>query len=1002
MQESFHVTGMTCAACQANVTKAVAKLDGVVNVDVSLLGNSMKVEYDEKKVSAQEICAAVDHIGYGASQKEVSSNGSKKNTLKEEWDARQARVEKESTEAKRRLIISVVLMVPLMYVAMAEMFEWPLPEVLSGMENMLVNTLVQLVMATIIMVIQKHFYVDGFKGLIRKAPNMDSLVALGSTASFIYALAMTFIMAYSMGHSDMMTAHHAAHLLYYDSAAMIVTLVSIGKYLESRSKAKTGDALGKLMDLTPKSAIILRDGKEVQVASDEIVVGDIVVIRPGQRIPVDGVVISGTGYVDQSAITGESIPIEKQEGDSVISATMNENGTFQFEAKKVGDDTTLSQIIRLVDEAGTSKAPMARYADKVAGVFVPVVIGISLVTFIGWMIFTQNFQTALNNAISVLVISCPCALGLATPMAIMVGTEKAARYGILLKDAESLENLHRIDTIVLDKTGTITSGTPSVQDVVNYSSLPDSEFLGLAASIEKGSQHPLAEAIVKEAENKNISLSELSDFENKSGRGIQATVNDVVYWGGNKKLMKEEGISISDKVQNDMDDLASQGKTPMLFAKEGEILGIIAVADTIRDTSKQAIAAFQQKNIHVVMLTGDNARTAQAIANEIHVDEVISDVLPADKEANIRRLQEQGRFVAMVGDGINDAPALVRADIGIAIGQGTDIAMDSSNVVLMKNSLLDVNTAIELSQAVVKNVHQNLFWAFFYNVIGIPLAMGLLTPFTGWTMSPMYGSAAMSLSSIFVCTNAWRLRFFQPKEVKVSESHHEVKMTSNINESNDIVHKTMKVDGMMCNHCVAGVHHALVRVQGVQSADVDLESGTAKLIMSSDTSETELKQAIIDAGYTPVSIVDDNQVVTKVVKIEGMMCEHCQNRVQEALMKVNGVNQVSVDLEKNQATIQMNPSVKEDDLNMAIVNAGYTPLSIGEVKNMKKVIKVDGMMCEHCKAHVTQALEEIPGVAHVSVSLEDKSASVEVDESVSDDTLMQAIKEAGYTPSTIE
>ncbi len=919
MQKTFDVTGMTCAACQANVTKAVQKLDGVSNVDVSLLGNSMKLDMDPDKVSETQICEAVQKIGYGASTK--GGNTNEKNGLKAEWDARQARVEKESKAAKKRLILSVVLMIPLMYVAMGAMLHLPMPSILEGPENHMINALVQIVLAAVIMIIQKHFYVDGFKGLVHRAPNMDSLVALGSTAAFVYAFAMTFIMAYGYGHDQADLVMRGAHALYFDSAAMIVTLVSIGKFLESRSKAKTGDALGKLMDLTPKNAIIFVDGQEVSVASEDIKVGDIVVMKPGSRVPVDGTIVSGTGYLDQSAITGESIPIEKQEGDSVISATMNENGTFQFRAEKVGDDTTLAQIIRLVDEAGTSKAPIARIADKVAGVFVPAVIGIALLTFVGWMVFTQDFQTALNNSISVLVISCPCALGLATPMAIMVGTEKAANFGILLKNAQSLENLHKIDTVLLDKTGTITSGTPTVQDVYNYSTLTDDQFVELAASLEQGSQHPLALAIIDYAKEQGATLSETSDFSNYSGYGIQAKL-DRVYYAGNMKWMKKNHISVSSQVQVDMNTLAQQGKTPMLFADEEKILGIVAVADTIRETSTQAINALQQKNIHVVMLTGDNAQTAQAIAKEVGVDEVISDVLPADKEAHVRRYQDQGRFVAMVGDGINDAPALVRADIGLAIGQGTDIAMDSADVVLMKNSLLDVNTAIELSFAVIRNVHQNLFWAFFYNVIGIPLAMGIVA---GFTMSPMYGAAAMSLSSVFVCTNAWRLRFFEPKPIVMQEKH----------------------------------------------------------VPVLPTIETEATQEVV-------------------LGVEGMMCEHCEKRVHDAIEKVDGVVRVDVHLDENNVTIEMRDGVAMSDIKQAVIDAGYTPVEIEEENKMKKEMIVDGMMCQHCQAHVTKALADLEGVSDVVVDLEAKKATFTVADGVSDQVLMDAVKEAGYTPVSVQ
>ncbi len=917
MIENFNVTGMSCAACQANVTKAVQKLAGVSSVDVSLLGNSMKVDYEANQVSSKEIISAVEKIGYGASSKVEKKE---ENSLRKEWNQRQEKIEKEQKEAKFRLILSLVLMIPLMYIAMAEMMNWPLPSILSGMQNMMVNTLLQFILASIILVIQKHYFIDGWKGLIHRAPNMDSLVAIGSSASYVYAIAMTFLMAQTMGVGNMEKAHMAAHSLYFDSAAMIVTLVSIGKYLESKSKAKTGDALGKLMDLTPKNAIVLRDGKEVSISSEEVQKGDLVLVKPGQRIPVDGKVVSGIGYVDQSALTGESIPIEKQVGDSVLSASMNKNGSFQFIAEKVGDDTTLAQIVRLVDEAGTSKAEIARIADRVAGIFVPLVMGIALLTFVAWLLLHASFQTALNNAISVLVISCPCALGLATPMAIMVGTEKAAKYGILLKNAQSLENLHKIDTIVLDKTGTITSGKPSVQDVLSYA-MDQGEFIELAANLERASQHPLAQAIVEKATKEGKALD---SFEDLPGRGICAKLDSKIYYAGNRRLMEEKGIEISSQVQKDSERLAQQGKTPMFFACTDKIIGIIAVADTIRDTSKKAIQAFKNKGIYVVMLTGDNHRTAKAMASDLAIDEVISEVLPTDKEQEIRRLQSQGRFVAMVGDGINDAPALVRADIGIAIGQGTDIAMDSAELVLMKNNLMDVNTAIELSAAVLRNIKQNLFWAFFYNVIGIPLAMGILEPFTGWSMSPMYGAAAMSLSSVFVCSNAWRLSFFHPKEVK--EKVHTKEPV--VIEQRPVIKASVKIDGMMCNHCTATVDHAIRKVAGIKDVKVELESAKAFICMDEKTSKIAIKQAIIDAGYIPSEIEREEEEMNlfgkktkEEIKVPDMMCKHCVAHVTEALEKTEGISNVKVDLESKTASFTGDRKKAFE----AIKEAGYQP-----------------------------------------------------------------------------
>lgn len=838
-EKQFDVGGMTCAACQANVEKCVLKLDGVKKVDVSLLSNSMKVEYDENIVNENTISLAVENIGYSAN---VKGKQGEVSGFKQEWEARQKRVEDEQNKAKLRLIYSLLLLVPLMMIAMGPMIGIP---ILAGEENAMISSMSQLLLATIILFIQNHFFIHGFKALMKKAPNMDSLVAIGSLASYIYGLYSVYRMAYGFGYGNMQVVHHAMHALYFESAAMIVTLVSVGKYLESRSKSKTTDALSKLVDLAPKSATVIRDGKEILVSSSEVLQGDIVVIKPGQKIPVDGKIVSGIGYVDQSTITGESIPVEKHPGDMVISATLNQNGSFKFEALKVGDDTTLAQIIRLVDEAGNSKAPIARLADKVSGVFVPIVIAIAIVTAAVWLILGQSFEFALSNAISVLVISCPCALGLATPVAIMVGTGKAASQGILIKSAQSLETLHSIDTIVLDKTGTITSGRPSIQNIIKYKSMTDDDFLSLAASIEQGSEHPLALAILNQAKQKHLELKKVEDFEAVGGKGVVAKVEGKTYFAGNSSFIKEKGVSFKEK---DVVDLADEGKTPLIFASTSEIIGIIAVADTIRDSSKAAIQEFKQKGLHVVMLTGDNRRTANAVGKGLNIDEVISDVLPADKESVIRRLQDQNRKVMMVGDGINDAPALMRADVGVAIGKGTDIAIDSADIVLMKNSLLDVNTAIDLSVSVIRNIKMNLFWAFFYNFLGIPVAAGVFYPLFGWLLSPMLGSAAMSLSSVCVVTNALRLRFFEPKKIDIKEE------TIIEKEDTKMMKKTMIVDGMMCQNCVRHAKKALESIDGVVSVNVDLDSKTAEIEMKQEIDDKILLDAVKEEGYEPLEI----------------------------------------------------------------------------------------------------------------------------------------------------
>lgn len=874
--EKYNVTGMTCAACQANVTRCVSKLEGVADVNVSLLANQMTVSYDETKIGEDDIVQAVEKIGYGASSLERQTASPSKGGFRSEWQARQDQALNGQKQMKRRLISSIVLLVPLMYIAMGGMMGLPVPWFFVGMENSLVNALAQLLLTIPVLFINRHFFQTGFKALWHRAPNMDSLVAIGSGASLVYGLFAMFRLAYGFGHGDMGLVHEYAHALYFESSAMILTLVTVGKYLEARSKSKTGDALGKLVDLAPKTAVVLRSGVEQTIPAEQVAAGDIVVIRPGEGIPVDGVVTEGHGYVDQAAITGESIPVEKGPGDSVISATINKNGTFQFRASKVGEDTTLSQIIRLVDEASNSKAPIARLADKVSGVFVPVVIAIAIVTAIVWLIAGMGFEFALSNAISVLVISCPCALGLATPVAIMVGTGKAAEMGILIKSAESLENLHNVDTIVLDKTGTITSGHPAVTDILPMDrSLTAEQFLAEAAAAELGSEHPLAQAVVERARQLGLSLPKAEAFEAVAGRGIHARVQGREYLAGNLAFLEENHLPATAEERSAAraaaDQLAREGKTPLLFLRDGRLLGVIAVADTIRETSRAAIRRFSEMGLRVVMLTGDNKVTAEAIRKELGIEQAISDVLPTQKEAHIRALQEEGHKVAMVGDGINDTPALTRADIGIAIGAGTDIAIESADVVLMKDSLDDVAAAIELSRAVVRNIHMNLFWAFFYNVLGIPLAAGVLYPAFQLRLSPMIGSAAMSLSSVCVVTNALRLRFFKRKGTPIAEKSAPVLEASHIGIGNlaapveevsqepenekgsSEMKKVLIVDGMMCAHCQAHVQKALAAVAGVTEAVVDLESKKATVTLAQDVADQALMDAVTEAGYTPVS-----------------------------------------------------------------------------------------------------------------------------------------------------
>lgn len=866
--EKFSVTGMTCAACEANVTRSVKKLNGVSEVTVSLLANQMRVRFDENTVGTAEILRAVADAGYGAALLGQSKK-QQESGFRSEWQRRQEETLQNQRGMKRRLVISIALLVPLMYVAMGEMLGLPVPAFLSGMENALISAFTQFLIALPVLFVNRKFFTSGFHALLKRAPNMDSLVSVGSGASMLYGIFAIYRMANGFGHDDMQAVHQYAHSLYFESAAMILTLVTVGKYLEARSKSKTSDALGKLVNLAPKTATVIRDGMEQIIPSEQVVAGDIVVIKPGQSIPVDGVVTEGYGYVDQAAITGESIPVEKGAGDTVISATINKNGTFRFRASRVGEDTTLAQIIRLVDEAGSTKAPIARLADKISGVFVPVVMGIAVLAGAAWMFAGESFEFALNCAVSVLVISCPCALGLATPVAIMVGTGKAAEYGILIKSAESLESLHTVDTVVLDKTGTITSGHPAVTDIIVLASgVAEREFLAEAACAESGSEHPLAAAVVEKAKDEGILYDAPDRFEMVAGRGVRAEAAGKTILAGNAAFLREQGVSgvDSDAVRKAVERLAAAGKTPLLFARCGTVSGVIAVADTIRETSRAAIRQFQAMGLQVVMLTGDNRLTAQAIREELGIAEAISDVLPTDKEACVRALQEKGHKVAMVGDGVNDAPALMRADIGIAIGAGTDIAIDSADVVLMKDSLLDVATAIRLSRAVVRNIRMNLFWAFFYNVLGIPVAAGALYPAFKLLLSPMIGSAAMSLSSLCVVTNALRLRLFKDEGTEKSEQlpcegrcpiaeEKDRNSFSEKTKGEKNMKKTLTVEGMMCAHCEAHVKKALAAVEGVAEVAVDLQSKKATVTLTKDVSDKSLMDAVAEAGYTPVDCI---------------------------------------------------------------------------------------------------------------------------------------------------
>jgi Cu+-exporting ATPase len=760
MEKKFQVTGMTCSACQANIEKSVRRLEGVHSVNVNLLTGSMNVEYDEAVLDHTMIIGAVEKAGYGA------RDAAEETSEKVKTNQPNPLIE-EQKELKSRLLSSVIFLIPLLYLSMGPMLRLPLPKVMTGEVNALIYALTQLLLTLPIVYVNKKYYQVGLKTLWHRAPNMDSLIAVGSAAAVIYGIFALYRIGYGLGHMDMDIVMHYRHDLYFESAGTILTLITLGKYLEARSKGKTSEAMNMLMNLAPKTAIVLRNDRETEIPAEEVVIGDILCVRPGQSIPVDGVIIEGSTAIDQSAITGESIPVEKKAGDKIIAATINKTGYIRFRAEKVGEDTTLSQIIRLVEEAGSSKAPIAKLADRISGVFVPVVLLIAFAASVIWLVLGQSFEFALSIGIAVLVISCPCALGLATPVAIMVGTGKGAGYGILFKSAQALQLLHKTDTVVLDKTGTITEGKPRVTDILTAMSKSKEELLSIAASMEKPSEHPLSEAIVLQAVEQGVTIYDAVDFKAVPGKGITAVLGGESYFAGNLSYLKEIGIAESAwkeeaALVKEAEQLAEQGKTPMFFASGKELLGVIAVADTIKPTSKAAISELKQMGIEVIMLTGDNRVAASAISKELDIDRIIAEVLPQDKEKKIRELQEKGQQVAMVGDGINDAPALARSDVGIAIGAGTDVAMEAADVILMKSSLSEVVTAIRLSRATLRNIKENLFWAFFYNTLGIPLAAGAFYVAFGWKLNPMFGAAAMSLSSVFVVTNALRLKFFRP------------------------------------------------------------------------------------------------------------------------------------------------------------------------------------------------------------------------------------------------
>lgn len=843
MKERFNVTGMTCASCQANVQKAVEKL-GVENVNVNLVSETMNVSYDENKISIDDIINAVEKIGYGASP--VSEKKSK---------SKNSELSNEEKNVKNRLIISFLFMIPLMYVSMGHMINLPLPHFLHGNSGSVNFAFLQFLLTLPVIFVNRIFYISGFKGLINKAPNMDTLVGLGSFAALFYGIFAIFRMAYGLGFGKLEIVEMYRTNLYFESAAMILTLITLGKYFEKRSKGQTKKSLEALMDLAPKKARILVDGNEKEIPVEDLKKGDLILVRPGESIAVDGIIKEGSSLVDESAITGESIPVNKNVGDEVISATINKQGSFVFEALKVGEDTTLSKIIELVNEANESKAPISKLADKISAIFVPAVIIISIITFIIWMMLGYGFEFSLNLAISVLVISCPCALGLATPMAIMVATGKSAEYGLLFKNAESLENLHKVDTILLDKTGTITEGKPQVTDIIT--DLDENEFIKLASSMEIKSEHPLSNAINEFAKEKNIQNIEVSDFESISGKGIKAKYNNEVYYGGNISLMKETNINLN-SYQEKSDKLSNEGKTSMYFANEKEVIGIIAVQDRPKSLSKIAIDEMKKMGYEIRMITGDNEKTAEAIRKSLNIDYKYAEVLPEDKEKEVKKLKNEGKKVLMVGDGINDAPALARSDVAMAIGNGTDVAIESADVILIKNNILDIVSAIKLSKATIKTIKENLFWAFFYNVIGIPLAAGLLYPIFGIKLSPMFGAFAMSLSSVFVCLNSLRLRNFKAnfendKKIKeiIENDKKKIKKENKMKELNKMI---VKVNNMSCNHCKNRVEETLKSIAGIENAEVNLDEKLANVEYFGSIDEKEIEEKINDAGYEFVGI----------------------------------------------------------------------------------------------------------------------------------------------------
>ena len=1009
--DKYIVTGMSCAACSARVEKAVSAVPGVTSCSVSLLTNTMGVE---GTASPADIVKAVVDAGYGAKPE----NGQAGNTQSAAAMDADALKDRESPVLRRRLIWSLILLAPLMYMTSGHAFlNWPLPAFFDG--NYTAYGIVQMLLALAVMVINKKFFVNGFKSTLNGAPNMDALVALGSGASFVWSTVVLLAITRAQADGRLDLVKQYAGDFYFESAAMILALITVGKLLEAKSKGRTTDELKGLMAMAPQKATLIRDGKEVEVGIAEVRTGDIFAVRPGENIPVDGVIVEGVSAINEAALTGESVPVDKKAGDIVSAATVNQTGYLRCRATRVGQDTTLSQIIRMVSDAAATKAPIARIADRVSGVFVPTVIGLAILTTICWLIAGQEMAFALARGIAVLVISCPCALGLATPVAIMVGNGLGAKHGILFKTSESLELTGRTEIVIMDKTGTITKGEPEVTGILPADGISEKELLESAFAVESLSEHPLARGIVARAKHDGLTALEVSGFAAVPGKGLTAKLGSGEVRGGNREFVAEK-TEIPDASVKASGECASRGETPLFFERGGRFLGVIAVADVIKEDSASAISSLKEMGLYTVMLTGDNERTARAIGGKAGVDEVIAGVRPDGKEAVVRYFMKQGR-VAMVGDGINDAPALTRADTGIAIGAGTDVAIDAADVVLMKSRLSDVPAAIRLSRATLVNIYQNLFWAFIYNIIGIPLAAGVWIPLFGWKLNPMFGAAAMSLSSFCVVTNALRLNFFRlfDSSHQKRKARKEIRPYSEGSQALPESHgascvlspekETLLVEGMMCGHCEAHVKEALEKIDGVREATADYKKGQVVLKLSAPVAESALKAAVEGAGYTFKGVAEDPAASLQghaEILVEGMTCGNCEKHVKEALEKVHGVKEAKADHRTGRVSLTFSSLVKEYSLARAVQAAGYTYKGLSDSSSApssgQSVLLVDGMMCGKCERHVKEALEKVDGVDEASPDHSTGRVTLKLSAPVFRRDLEKAVKDAGYTLRGIE